>query len=109
VGQPINADGSSIFKLGNTIPVKFCLNGESASITTAIAKLSYAKLTGTVEGDTVEAISTAAATTGNLFRYDPTAGQYIFNLATKELTTGTYLLKIDLGDGVTHTVQVSLR
>lgn len=107
--QPINPDGSSSFKLGSTIPVKFCLTGASAGVTDAVARLSYAKISNDVAGDYVEATSTAAATTGNLFRYDPTAGQYIFNLATKGLTSGTYLLKIDLGDGVLHTVQVSLR
>jgi hypothetical protein len=109
VQQPINADGSSVFKLGSTVPVKFCLTGSSAGVTDAVARLAYAKVSDDVAGDYSEATSTSAATTGNLFRYDPTAGQYIFNLATKGLTSGTYLLKIDLGDGVVHTVQISLR
>ena len=30
--QPVNADGSSIFKLGSTVPVKFQLTGASAGI-----------------------------------------------------------------------------
>jgi hypothetical protein len=107
--QPVNADGSSVFKLGSTVPVKFALTGQSAGISTASATLTYSKVSNGVAGSDVEAVSTAAATTGSLFRYDASSGQYIFNWSTKGLTTGTYLLKINLGDGVTHTVQVSLR
>jgi hypothetical protein len=47
----------------------------------------------------VEALSTAAATTGNLFRYDATSGQYIFNLGTKSLSAGQYELRIYLNNG----------
>jgi len=53
--------------------------------------------------------SRASASTGNLFRYDALTGQYIFNWGTKGLTTGTYQLKVDLGDGATHIVTVSLK
>ena len=35
--QPINADGSSVFKRGSTIPVKFRLQGASAGITNLAA------------------------------------------------------------------------
>ena len=57
----------------------------------------------------LEAISTSNATTGNLFRYDATSSQYIFNLNTKTLSAGTYQLRIDLGDGVLRTVNITLR
>jgi hypothetical protein len=107
--QPINSDGSSIFKQGSTVPVKFRLTGSSAGITDAVAKLTYAKVSNGIVGTAVEAVSTAAATTGNLFRYDSSSGQYIFNLSTKGLTAGTYQLKIDLGDGAEHTVIISLK
>ena len=61
------------------------------------------------EGYTVlEAVSTSNATTGNLFRYDATSGQYVFNLNTKTLSAGSYQLRLDLGDGVTRTVGISL-
>ncbi len=107
--QPINADGSSIFKLGRTVPVKFQLTGASAGITDLVANLSLVKISNGVEGTETEAISTAAADTGNTFRYDPTGQLYIFNLATAGLSTGTWRLKIDLHDGVTRTVDISLR
>ena len=33
----------------------------------------------------------------------------MFNLGTRYLTAGTYQLKADLGDGVTHVVRISLK
>jgi hypothetical protein len=109
--QPLNPDGSSIFKLGSTVPVKFRLTGDSAGITDAVAKLYVAKISDGVAGEEVEALSTAAAIEGNYFRYDPTSEQYIFNWSTKALETGagTYRLRIELGDQTTNTVLVSLR
>jgi hypothetical protein len=55
----------------------------------------------------VEATSTAAATTGSAFRYDDS--QYVFNWSTKGLAPGTYRVEADLGGGVTHAVQISLK
>jgi hypothetical protein len=106
---PINEDGSSVFKLGSTVPVKFKLAGGSAGTSTAVAVLHLAKVTGAVLGSELEATSTSKADTGNLFRYDPTDDQYIYNLATKDLTAGTWRLRADLGDGIVHTVFISLR
>jgi hypothetical protein len=104
---PLNASDDSIFKIGSTVPVKFKLTGYSAGVTTAVARISVAKLTNSVLGDELEATSTAAATTGNVFRYAD--GTYTFNLATKGLSKGTWRARIDLGDGVSHTVDFSLR
>lgn len=51
----------------------------------------------------------AAASSGNLFRYDAEGDQYLFNWGTKGLTAGTYELTIDLGDGESRKVRVDLR
>jgi hypothetical protein len=106
--QPINADGSSVFRRGSTVPVKFRLTGASGAITDAVARLSYQFVNGNA-GAVNEAASTSQATTGNLFRYDPSSGLYIFNWSTTGLAVGTYDLLIDLGDGVQHTVRLQLR
>jgi hypothetical protein len=106
---PVNADGSSVFRLGSTVPVKFQLTGASAAITTLQARLYLQRAGAAASGTSIEAVSTSGATTGNLFRYDASSGQYVFNLSTRTLTTGAYRLRIDLGDGVLRTVTVSLK
>jgi hypothetical protein len=107
---PINAAGTrSSFKLGSTVPVKFQLTGASAGITNAVAKFSYGKVDNTADAVN-EVAYTDPPSTGNLFRYDPTSNQYIYNWGTKGLTVGTYMIKVDLGDGVNNrTVQLDLR
>jgi hypothetical protein len=107
--QPVNADGSSIFKAGSTVPVKFALTGASTAVSDATARLSYAKITDNIEGTVIEAVTNVAATSGNLFRYDAAAGQYMFNWSTKDLSSGTYRLHIDLGDQITRTIDISLK
>ncbi len=115
LGQPIDVPPSptSVFKLGRTVPVKFELSGASAGITNATARLSFRKMQGGVAGEAHEAESTSNATVGNLFRY--TGGQYHFNWDTKPLASspalgqGTYMLSVDLGDGVQRAVLVTLR
>lgn len=104
---PVTTHGDKAFKLGSTIPVKFLLTGASAGITDLPARLYLTKLSDTPGAVEIEASSTSAATTGNLFRY--TDGQYIFNLGTKGLSVGRWLLRIDFGDGVLRTVEISLR
>jgi len=108
-GQPINPDGSSIFKQKSTIPVKFKLTGASAAITNLVAHLSTAKTANGVTGTFVEADSNASPDGGNTFHYDATAGQYVFNLSTKAMTAGTWSVRADLGDGVPHQISVSLK
>jgi len=107
--QPINPDNSSIFKKGSTVPVKFKLQGASAGISNLVARLLVAKAGNDNTGSVLEAVSTSAADAGNVFRSDGSGGQYIFNLSTKSLTTGTWSLHADLGDEVGHQVNVSLR
>jgi hypothetical protein len=99
-------DGGT-YKQGSTIPVKFALTGASAPVTDLQATLWVRRVPGVAGAGDAAAVSTSAATTGNLFRY--TDGQYLFNLNTKPLSVGSYELRIDLGDGVTHTVTITLR
>jgi hypothetical protein len=107
--QPINPDGSSIFKAGSTIPVKFTLTGVSAGIKNLVAHISVARVSSGITGTYVEAASNVAGDAGGVFRYDATAGQYVYNLSTRGMATGTWSLRVDLGDAVNHTILVSLR
>jgi hypothetical protein len=120
--QPINSDGSSIFKLGSTVPVKFDLTGLCAGMSTLNARIFLAKITDGILGSEMEAVSTAASDSGNTFRYDAASGQYIFNLSTKAISSGTaqplsagtwqILIKQYQGDtpvAVIGTVNISLK
>jgi hypothetical protein len=106
--DPINNDGSSIFKLKSTVPVKFQLtDAQGNSVTTAVAQIYVAKLGNNIVGTDMEAVSTSAATDGNLFRVS--GNQYIFNLSTKPLSVGTWQIKATLDDGTSKTVIISLK
>ena len=105
--QPINANGTSVFKLGRIVPIKFQLTGASAPLTDAVVRLYVAKVADSIVGTEEEADSTSNATEGNLFRYAD--GQYMFNWDTSGLSAGTYQLRFDMGDGVQRTALVSLR
>ena len=114
---PIKADGSSVFKLGRTIPVKFQLwDDQDNFITDAVANIFVKKLNNGTSGDEMDAVSTAAATTGNLFRYDSSSNQYIFNLSTKlpfngveSWSAGTWEIRIELDDGMSYYENIVLK
>ena len=110
--EPINRDGSSVFKAGSTVPVKFRVTDyTNKPVTGAQARLGTLRthdISGTVEETEQEAVSTSAATTGDLFR-NSGGGVYIYNLSTKGLKAGSYQLFIRLDDGKQYTAVFSLR
>jgi hypothetical protein len=109
---PIRVDGSGIFRSGRTIPVKFQLTAADGSIVSnATATLLVAQVSGGVIGSFEEITPEAAGNSNldNLFRFDPTSGQYIYNLQAKGFPTGTYVLRAHLNDGTDHDVYVSIR
>ena len=110
VEQPINADGSSIFKLGRTVPIKLTLTDETgAPVTGEPLRLSLAKLANEVEGDVLEGdFAAGSANDGSLFR-ESGAGQYIYNLSTKGLSAGTWNVRATTADGSIFRVRISLR
>jgi hypothetical protein len=107
--QPINPDGSSVFRLTSVIPVEFKLSGASASIKNLAAHIKVVKTSDTVVGSVNEKLCVLRADSGDLFRYDTGSKEYRFNYDTRPLTQGTYRIEADLGDGVTRTVKVTLK
>jgi hypothetical protein len=117
--QPINADGTSRFKLASTIPVKFHALCNGTPVAGVVARMFVARGDNQPDPGVDEPISTAASTTGNLFRYDGNA-QHIFNLGTKlgyydnpggtrvTFGQGSWTLKIGLDDGTFRSVNVQL-
>jgi hypothetical protein len=100
--QPINADGSSNFRLGSTIPLKVRITDCSGTAVTTLSPEISLKVVGGGSGDVNEAVSSSAADNGNTMRFDPSGPQYIFNLSTKrsqfnagqDLAHGRYELQI---------------
>ena len=112
---PIKEDESKAFKLGSTVPVKFQLwDADGEIVTNAKAYIFVEKIGNAIIGE-MEAVSTAASTDGNLFRYDPDSEQYIFNLSTKlplngvDWSTGTWRIRIKLDDGTSKFVDIVLK
>lgn len=96
--QPVNADGSSIFKLGSIISLRFQLQDTSGnSIANIPATLRLAKITDGVLGNEMEAQSTGAADTDNQFRVSGDTFQY--NWGARGLTEGTWGIIIYLNYG----------
>lgn len=113
--QPINADNSSVFKLGSMVPAKFRVcdaQGISIGPTSSQPTVVQSFLqTGTSTDPTATVDeSTYSGTPDQAFRWDATNQQWIFNMSTKGLTSGTtYYYSINLIDGTAITFQFALR
>ncbi len=107
---PVLANGSGVYNLGRTLPVKFQLTDANGNfISTAVARLVVTNIQNGITGSTPITITVSTANTGNLFRYDSSDNQYIYNFNTKQLTSGIWQIKVVLDDGNSYTVLVSLR
>jgi hypothetical protein len=106
---PIRPNGSSIFAIGRPVPVRFRLTGASAAITNLAAKLVVTKISSAIQGTTTDTSDETDDDTGFAFLYRPVLHWYAYRWKTRDQTQGTYQLRADLGDGVTHQVNVSLK
>jgi hypothetical protein len=110
--QPVNADGSSVFKQGSTVPAKFRVcNANGASIATPGVVASF-KLTQTIIGTVVSNVDETvdSTTPDTAFRWDSTAQQWIYNINTKSLSANrTYVYTITLNDNSTIQFRFGLK
>jgi hypothetical protein len=101
---PINPDGSSVWKVGSTVPVKFTVcdaNGNPISDPTAVFASGYGSITliNTVRG-TVDNVNENPYSDIPDVAFRWSGGQWIFNMATSNLTKNTtYTFRINLKDG----------
>jgi hypothetical protein len=106
--QPVNPDGSSIFKLGSTVPLKMQLtDAAGVVVTTAVAKVELERVSTTVDGTRVEEVVDATPTNGKAFEVK--GDSYHFNLSTKPLSVGTWRIKLSIDDGTIYRTNISLR
>lgn len=97
------------FKLGSTVPVKFQLSDATGSVIIgASARFMIQRfLNNEPSGEPIEVISTSGADTGNYFRVAD--DQFIYNLNTKSLSSGTWQIQVTLDDGSVQTTWLSLK
>jgi hypothetical protein len=104
IRQPINVDGSSVWKQGSTVPAKFALcdvNGNSIGTSGVITNFFVYQ---TVAGTVANVDETNITSTNSLnWNFDPTAQQWIYDIGTKTGAVNspntTYYFEIDLNDG----------
>jgi large repetitive protein len=116
--QPINwtahqvmGTNASNFKAGSTVPVKFRLTDANGNPVQAGSAqwLPHQKLTSTRQA-VDEATCSDPATAGTLYKWDPTAQQYVYNWSTKGISSGFYYkIGVKLDDGQTYYTYISLR
>jgi hypothetical protein len=105
VRPPIRTDGSSVFRAGHVIPVRF-LCAERGLRPTMTRQLVSAT------GDPLGPEVAVKAWWGSTFRHHSWRGrygQYVYLMPTRGLAAGTYRLGIDLGNGAVIPAQISLR
>jgi hypothetical protein len=100
--QPINPDGSSVFKQGSTAPAKFRVcdaNGNSIGTAGVVSNFHIVQIvSGTVVSTVDETVD--STTPDNIFRWSPTDQQWIYNVSTKSFGKNqTYYFEIKLNDG----------
>jgi len=99
--NPPLSDDNNIFKLRRTIPIKFTITrNDGQSHSNIVANLTLQHIDGAVPiGEPVEPNAPGEANVDGYFRYDLDSDQYIYNLSTKDLTTGTWEITVHLDDG----------
>lgn len=99
--QPINPDGSSVWKQGRTVPAKFRVcdaNVVSIGTPGVVSSFMLVQIIGGTMTDVDEAVSSTTPDTA--FRWDASGQQWIFNISTSDLSAGqTYVYSIQLNDG----------
>jgi sugar lactone lactonase YvrE len=109
--KPINADGTSTFKQGSTVPAKFRVcdaSGNSVGNPGVVTSFRLVQVrSGTLSNTIDEPVITANPDSN--FRWDSAAQQWVFNIDTKPLaTSSTYVYVIGLNDASTITFQYGL-
>jgi hypothetical protein len=94
---PVSASGAATYNAGRTVPVALQLQGSCASLTSARLTLYLAPIVGGTPGAFTPATPSGTSNSGNVFRYNSTTGQYLYNLNTRGLAAGVYQLDYYIG------------
>ena len=110
--QPINADGSSVFKQGSTVPAKFRVcdaNGVSIGRAGVVTSFRLVQtMNGTVDATVNEPV--VSTTPDAQFRWSSSDQQWIFNINTRSVKASlTYAYEITLDDGSSISFRFGLK
>jgi hypothetical protein len=106
--EPIDDDGSSVFRRGSTIPVKFqLLAADGSQVTDATCELEVTNLTAGTTRAHRRRVGARAPDGDNGFHY--LGDHYQLNLDTSTLSPGTYRLHVTVDRVPTHETTISLR
>jgi len=93
---------SKTIRQGRNLPIMFSLTDAQGNfVSTATAQIWVDSLTNLGQ-------SAGKSNTSNYFRYDPASNQYVYVLATKNLSVGTHALYITLNDGTVRSTFVNV-
>ena len=108
--QPINADGSSVFKQGSTVPAKFRVCGSDGNPIGTPGVVTNFRLVQIASQGVVSNVDQAVESTPPHDVFRSGNGQWIFDISTKDLMAdSTYAFLITLNDGSTIQFQFALR
>lgn len=103
---PIHPDGTSTFHAGSPVHVRFSLTGVDPG--TVEAKLWYADVVVGTPGPLFAAASADGPEHANVFAYDAANERFDFLWSTEGIGPDFYRLRIELGGGETHDVDIQL-
>ena len=89
--------------------MRFYLYGPSEDITNLVARFAVTKISNAIQGTVTDDSDETVDDTDFIFKYRSNKGFYVYRWKTTDQTQGTYQLRADLGDGVVHQVNVSLK
>ena len=105
---PVSPDGSSVFRIGRAVPLKFQLFDETGDPVAGMSPiLSLARLVDGEWGEEFKPTSTRPPLTSDVFSYR--GGTYVYTLDTRGLTAGAYRARIAIGAGAQLYAEFSLR
>jgi probable HAF family extracellular repeat protein len=110
-GLSVLSDQTKVHRIGSTVPLRVVLidqSGQNVS-SSAITLLANSLVQVSTHASGILDDS-GNANADNTFRYDPTAGAYIYNVSTSGLATGVWELRFVAGEDPTvHSVQFQVR
>ena len=98
-----------MFRIGRPVRARFWLQGARKYITNLVARFAVTKISDVPPGTNDSVGDETVDDTDFIFKYRPILKWYVYRWRTRDQARGTYRLRADLGDGVIHQVDVSLR